>query len=135
MPELQWEPCLLNNATEIILVKFRRHISSHGDGLLVPETQLRLDFNSRKPSLTIWVHRGQQERQLMLCFRSTPKGATSFDVHATSAVTVHIIHNPMTKPMFNSRWPLDPDIEVVVTIDVTSKTVNDNKVSSFFMKN
>ncbi|NXS43566.1 PADI4 deiminase, partial [Balaeniceps rex] len=60
--------------------------------------------------------------------RSTPKGATSFDVHATSAVTVHIIHSPMTKPMINSRWPLDPDIEVVVTIDVTSRTVNDNKV-------
>ncbi|KFP42485.1 Protein-arginine deiminase type-1, partial [Chlamydotis macqueenii] len=59
---------------------------------------------------------------------STPKGATSFDVHATSAVTVHIIHSPMTKPMINSRWPLDPDIEVVVTIDVTSRTVNDNKV-------
>ncbi|XP_042743665.1 protein-arginine deiminase type-1-like [Lagopus leucura] len=60
--------------------------------------------------------------------RSTPKGATSFDVHATSAVTVHIIHSPMTKPMLNSRWPLDPDIEVVVTVGVTSKTVNDNKV-------
>ncbi|KFQ13416.1 Protein-arginine deiminase type-1, partial [Leptosomus discolor] len=59
---------------------------------------------------------------------STPKGATSFDVHATSAVTVHIIHSPMTKPMINSRWPLDPDIEVVVTVDVTSRTVNDNKV-------
>jgi len=37
----------------------------------------------------------------------------------------------MTKPMLNSRWPLDPDIEVVVTIGVTSKTVNDNKVSCF----
>ncbi|KFO85195.1 Protein-arginine deiminase type-1, partial [Buceros rhinoceros silvestris] len=60
--------------------------------------------------------------------RSTPKDATSFDVHATSAVTVHIIHSPVTKPMINSRWPLDPDIEVVVTIDVTSRTVNDNKV-------
>uniref|UniRef100_A0A8C4TWB9 Protein-arginine deiminase n=1 Tax=Falco tinnunculus TaxID=100819 RepID=A0A8C4TWB9_FALTI len=60
--------------------------------------------------------------------RSTPKGATSFDVHATSAVTVHIIHSLTTKPMINSRWPLDPDIEVVVTIDVTSRTVNDNKV-------
>nr|XP_009926701.1 PREDICTED: protein-arginine deiminase type-1-like [Haliaeetus albicilla] len=60
--------------------------------------------------------------------RSTPKGAMSFDVHATSAVTVHIIHSPMTNPMINSRWPLDPDIEVVVTIDVTSRTVNDNKV-------
>lgn len=35
----------------------------------------------------------------------------------------------MTKPMLNSRWPLDPDIEVVVTVGVTSKTVNDNKVS------
>ncbi|XP_015738039.1 protein-arginine deiminase type-1-like isoform X1 [Coturnix japonica] len=30
--------------------------------------------------------------------------------------------------MLNSRWPLDPDIEIVVTIGVTSKTVNDNKV-------
>ncbi|XP_010294321.1 PREDICTED: protein-arginine deiminase type-1-like, partial [Phaethon lepturus] len=60
--------------------------------------------------------------------RSTPKGATSFDVHATSAVTVHIIHSPITKPMIDSRWPLDPDIEVIVTIDVTSRTVNDNKV-------
>ncbi|NXL85254.1 PADI1 deiminase, partial [Alectura lathami] len=60
--------------------------------------------------------------------RSAPKGATTFDVHATSAVTVHIIHSPMTKPMLNSKWPLDPDIEVVVTISVTSKTVNDNKV-------
>ncbi|KFP75158.1 Protein-arginine deiminase type-1, partial [Acanthisitta chloris] len=59
---------------------------------------------------------------------STPKGATSFDVYATSAVTVHIIHSPTTKPMINSRWPLDPDIEVVVTIDVTSRTINDNKV-------
>jgi len=44
---------------------------------------------------------------------------------------VHIIHSPITKPMFNSRWPLDPDIEVVVTVDVTSRTVNDNKVSCF----
>ncbi|XP_068018833.1 LOW QUALITY PROTEIN: protein-arginine deiminase type-1-like [Melanerpes formicivorus] len=60
--------------------------------------------------------------------RAIPKGATSFDVHATSAVTVHVIHSPMTKPMVNSRWPLDPDIEVLVTIDVTSRSLNDNKV-------
>ncbi|XP_068771682.1 protein-arginine deiminase type-1 [Struthio camelus] len=60
--------------------------------------------------------------------RSTPKGAVSFEVHATSAVIVHVIHNPVTKPLNTSRWPLDPDIEVVVTVDVTSRTVNDNKV-------
>ncbi|XP_025974760.2 protein-arginine deiminase type-1-like [Dromaius novaehollandiae] len=60
--------------------------------------------------------------------RSIPKDAASFEVHATSAVTVHVIHSPVTKPMSTSRWPLDPDIEVVVTIDVTSRTVNDNKV-------
>ncbi|NXE99705.1 PADI1 deiminase, partial [Menura novaehollandiae] len=60
--------------------------------------------------------------------RCPPRGATSFDVHATAAVTVHVIHSPATKPMLDSRWPLDPDIEVVVTIDVTSRTLNDNKV-------
>ncbi|KAK2521578.1 hypothetical protein Q9233_010822 [Columba guinea] len=60
--------------------------------------------------------------------RCTPKDAISFDVYATSAVTVHIIHNPTTKPMMNSRWPLDPDIEVAVTIGVTSTAINDNKV-------
>ncbi|XP_016158855.1 PREDICTED: protein-arginine deiminase type-1-like [Ficedula albicollis] len=60
--------------------------------------------------------------------RSTPRGAASFDVHATPAVTVHVIHSPATKPSLDSRWPLDPDIEVVVTIDVTSRTVDDNQV-------
>ncbi|NXG03625.1 PADI1 deiminase, partial [Sakesphorus luctuosus] len=64
----------------------------------------------------------------LLCSRCTPRAATSFDVHATPAVTVHVIHSPTTRPMMDSRWPLDPDIEVVVTIDVTSRTVNDNKV-------
>ncbi|XP_030145238.3 protein-arginine deiminase type-1-like [Taeniopygia guttata] len=60
--------------------------------------------------------------------RSIPKGAASFDVHATPAVTVHMIHSPTTKPTLDSRWPLDPDIEVAVTIDVTSRTVDDNQV-------
>ncbi|XP_031987642.1 protein-arginine deiminase type-1-like [Corvus moneduloides] len=60
--------------------------------------------------------------------RSTPRGAASFDVHATPAVTVHMIHSPATKPTADSRWPLDPDIEVVVTIDSTSRTIDDNQV-------
>uniref|UniRef100_A0A8C3NTH6 Protein-arginine deiminase n=1 Tax=Geospiza parvula TaxID=87175 RepID=A0A8C3NTH6_GEOPR len=60
--------------------------------------------------------------------RSTPRGAVSFDVHATPAVTVHMIHSPATKPSLDARWPLDPDIEVVVTIDATSRTVDDNQV-------
>ncbi|NWV61660.1 PADI4 deiminase, partial [Malurus elegans] len=61
--------------------------------------------------------------------RSTPAGAASFDVHATPAVTVHVIHSPATKPGIDARWPLDPDIEVMVTIDVTSRTIDDNQVS------
>ncbi|NXB12934.1 PADI4 deiminase, partial [Cnemophilus loriae] len=60
--------------------------------------------------------------------RSTPGGAVSFDLHATPAVTVHVIHSPTTKPTTDSRWPLDPDIEVVVTVDVTSRTIDDNQV-------
>ncbi|NWU21169.1 PADI1 deiminase, partial [Dyaphorophyia castanea] len=60
--------------------------------------------------------------------RSTPKAAASFEVHATPAVTVHVVHSPATMPTIDSRWPLDPDIEVVVTIDVTSRSVDDNQV-------
>ncbi|NXD31470.1 PADI1 deiminase, partial [Spelaeornis formosus] len=60
--------------------------------------------------------------------RSIPSGAASFDVHATPAVTVHVTHSPTTKPSLDSRWPLDPDIKVAVTIDVTSRTVDDNQV-------
>ncbi|XP_017588177.1 PREDICTED: LOW QUALITY PROTEIN: protein-arginine deiminase type-1 [Corvus brachyrhynchos] len=60
--------------------------------------------------------------------RSTPRGAASFDVHATPAGTVHMIHSPATKPTADSRWPLDRDIEVVVTIDSTSRTIDDNQV-------
>ncbi|NWH88951.1 PADI1 deiminase, partial [Aegithalos caudatus] len=60
--------------------------------------------------------------------RSTPRGAASFEVHATPAVTVHIIHSPGTQPSSESRWPLHPDIEVLVTIDATSRAVDDNQV-------
>ncbi|RMC22917.1 hypothetical protein DUI87_00074 [Hirundo rustica rustica] len=60
--------------------------------------------------------------------RSTPSGAATFDVHATPAVTVHIIHSPATKPTADARWPVDPDIEVVLTIDATSRAVDDNQV-------
>ncbi|XP_030918837.1 protein-arginine deiminase type-4 [Geospiza fortis] len=67
-------------------------------------------------------------REASGCWLSTPRGAVSFDVHATPAVTVHMIHSPATKPSLDARWPLDPDIEVVVTIDATSRTVDDNQV-------
>ncbi|NXM91060.1 PADI1 deiminase, partial [Oenanthe oenanthe] len=60
--------------------------------------------------------------------RSTPRGAASFEVHATPAVTVHVTHSPDTQPSPDSRWPLEPDIEVAVTVDVTSRTVDDNQV-------
>ncbi|NWV79179.1 PADI4 deiminase, partial [Dasyornis broadbenti] len=60
--------------------------------------------------------------------RCVPSGAASFAVHATPAVTVHVIHGPGTKPTADSRWPLEPDMEVAVTVDATSRTVDDNQV-------
>ncbi|NWU38624.1 PADI1 deiminase, partial [Hylia prasina] len=65
--------------------------------------------------------------------RSTPSGAASFEVHATPAVTVHVVHSPATKPTTDARWPLDPDIEVVVTVDVTSRAVDDNQVKISYL--
>uniref|UniRef100_A0A7M4G2G1 protein-arginine deiminase n=1 Tax=Crocodylus porosus TaxID=8502 RepID=A0A7M4G2G1_CROPO len=63
--------------------------------------------------------------------RSIPRGATSFDVHGTSGVRVHIIYNHdlVREPMSEPRWPLDAKIEITITMDFPSETVNDNKVS------
>uniref|UniRef100_A0A7M4FHW5 protein-arginine deiminase n=1 Tax=Crocodylus porosus TaxID=8502 RepID=A0A7M4FHW5_CROPO len=62
--------------------------------------------------------------------RSIPRGATSFDVHGTSGVRVHIIYNHdlVREPMSEPRWPLDAKIEITITMDFPSETVNDNKV-------
>ncbi|XP_006034798.2 protein-arginine deiminase type-1 [Alligator sinensis] len=62
--------------------------------------------------------------------RSIPRGATSFDVHGTSGVRVYIIYNHdfVKEPMSETRWPLDANIEITITMDFPSETVNDNKV-------
>nr|XP_025036494.1 protein-arginine deiminase type-3-like [Pelodiscus sinensis] len=63
-------------------------------------------------------------------YRSAPSGATSFDVEGTSGVKIYVVSNPNAekKPAGASRWPLSPEVEVVVSMEVPSSTLNDNKV-------
>lgn len=66
----------------------------------------------------------------ILCLRSAPKDATSFDVRGTPGVDVYIVHNPQVAkvPTCVPGWPLDVGVEVVVTMKTPSNEINDNKV-------
>uniref|UniRef100_A0A8D0GMH7 Protein-arginine deiminase n=1 Tax=Sphenodon punctatus TaxID=8508 RepID=A0A8D0GMH7_SPHPU len=61
---------------------------------------------------------------------SIPSGATSFDVRGTPTIKVSVVYNPkaIKKPVGTPRWPLHAGVEVVVTMDTPSISVNDSKV-------
>uniref|UniRef100_A0A8D0GRS1 Protein-arginine deiminase n=1 Tax=Sphenodon punctatus TaxID=8508 RepID=A0A8D0GRS1_SPHPU len=71
---------------------------------------------------------------ISLCTRSAPTGATAFDVRGTPGVDVYIVHNPQVVkvPSCVPRWPLDARVEVVVTMEMPSNNVNDDKVMCSF---
>uniref|UniRef100_A0A8C8VJX9 Protein-arginine deiminase n=1 Tax=Pelusios castaneus TaxID=367368 RepID=A0A8C8VJX9_9SAUR len=62
--------------------------------------------------------------------RSIPSGAISFDARGTAEVRVYVVYYPnaVRKPAGAARWPLSSEVEVVVTMDVPSSTINDSKV-------
>uniref|UniRef100_A0A674K5C5 protein-arginine deiminase n=1 Tax=Terrapene triunguis TaxID=2587831 RepID=A0A674K5C5_9SAUR len=64
------------------------------------------------------------------CPRSIPSGATSFDARGTSGVRVYVVYNPnaVKKPAGTSKWTLNSQVEVIVSMDIPSSTVNDSKV-------
>nr|XP_014425051.1 protein-arginine deiminase type-3-like isoform X1 [Pelodiscus sinensis] len=61
---------------------------------------------------------------------SAPKDATSFNVRGTPGVDIYIVHNPQVAkvPTCVPRWPLDDEVEVMVTMKAPSKDINDHKV-------
>uniref|UniRef100_A0A8C3SEG3 protein-arginine deiminase n=1 Tax=Chelydra serpentina TaxID=8475 RepID=A0A8C3SEG3_CHESE len=61
---------------------------------------------------------------------SVPSGATSFDARGTAGVRVYVVYNPnaVKKPAGASRWTLNSQVEVIVSMDIPSSTVNDSKV-------
>ncbi|XP_053864811.1 protein-arginine deiminase type-1-like [Malaclemys terrapin pileata] len=61
---------------------------------------------------------------------SIPSGATSFDARGTSGVRVYVVYNPnaVKKPAGTSKWTLNSQVEVIVSMDIPSSTVNDSKV-------
>lgn len=110
-------------------------------GLILCLTSLGLLSSMLQGSLCVYVagiggKTGPATERFSICSRSIPRGATSFDIHGTSGVRVYIIYNHdfVKEPMSETRWPLDVDIEITITMDFPSETVNDNKVSRLLSK-
>ncbi|KAL7976150.1 hypothetical protein Chor_008247 [Crotalus horridus] len=59
-----------------------------------------------------------------------PRGATSFEARGTAGLQVYVTYDPkhLPKPEGSKRWPLNGDIEVIVSLKVLSSAVNDSKV-------
>ncbi|XP_048374602.1 protein-arginine deiminase type-3-like [Sphaerodactylus townsendi] len=61
---------------------------------------------------------------------SIPKGATHFAVNGTAGLRVSVICDPMlvTDSTDALKWPLNSGVEVIVSMNGPSSTINDNKV-------
>ncbi|XP_039223529.1 protein-arginine deiminase type-1-like [Crotalus tigris] len=59
-----------------------------------------------------------------------PRGATSFEARGTAGLQVYVTYDPkhLPKPEGSKRWPLNGDIEVIVSLKTLSSAVNDSKV-------
>lgn len=60
-----------------------------------------------------------------------PKGAKTFQVSGSSKLEVFVVYDStrVTEPAGRDPWPLDPNVEVIVSADKASKDLNDLKVS------
>uniref|UniRef100_A0A5F7ZP80 Peptidyl arginine deiminase 4 n=1 Tax=Macaca mulatta TaxID=9544 RepID=A0A5F7ZP80_MACMU len=67
--------------------------------------------------------------QLDVC-SSAPEDCTSFSVNASPGVVVDIAHSPPAKKKStgSSTWPLDPGVEVTLTMKAASGSTGDQKV-------
>uniref|UniRef100_A0A8C6R448 Peptidyl arginine deiminase, type I n=2 Tax=Nannospalax galili TaxID=1026970 RepID=A0A8C6R448_NANGA len=64
-----------------------------------------------------------------------PRGTKTFGVSGSSEVKVFMLYNParVAEPAGRAHWPLDANVDVVVSVDMASKELNDLKVKvSYF---
>lgn len=59
-----------------------------------------------------------------------PKGAESFEVSGSSGVKISVVYDPaqVTGPTGKARWPLGAKVDVIMSVDTTSKDLSDLKV-------
>ncbi|XP_048681255.1 protein-arginine deiminase type-1-like [Caretta caretta] len=90
-------------------------------------TQQRVRVSTESPSYAVCVVGTEVSIDI---YGSIPSGATSFDARGTSGVRVYVVYNPsaVKKPAGASRWTLNSQVEVIVSMDIPSSTVNDSKV-------
>nr|XP_056721578.1 protein-arginine deiminase type-3-like [Euleptes europaea] len=91
-------------------------------------------LSAEQPTSTVCVL--GTELSLDVC-GSAPVGATSFDVWGTAGVNLYIVHDGevLKIPSCVPRWPLEANIEAVITMDTPSIKVNSDKVRISYYKN
>ncbi|XP_069467234.1 protein-arginine deiminase type-3-like isoform X2 [Ambystoma mexicanum] len=68
--------------------------------------------------------------QLLLdVYGCVPPGAVSFEVKRTAGVQATYRHRMVQTEASRNRWPLDSGVEVLVSMDYSSDSLNDNKIS------
>ncbi|XP_050787284.1 protein-arginine deiminase type-3-like [Gopherus flavomarginatus] len=89
--------------------------------------QRRVRVSTESPSYAVCVVGTEVSVDI---YGSIPSGATSFDARGTSGVKVYVVYNPnaVKKAAGASRWTLNSQVEVIVSMDIPSSTVNDSKV-------
>ncbi|XP_004377261.1 protein-arginine deiminase type-1 [Trichechus manatus latirostris] len=94
--------------------------------------QRAVQLSLKKPTYAVCV---VGVETLVDIHRDVPKGAKTFEVTGSSGVNVFVVYNParVTKPMGKAPWPLEANVDVVVSVDAASKDLNDLKVKvSYF---
>ncbi|XP_021118565.1 protein-arginine deiminase type-1 isoform X3 [Heterocephalus glaber] len=68
--------------------------------------------------------------------RDVPRDAKTFRVSASSKVEVLMAYDPrrVTEPTGKAHWPLDANVDVVISVDTASKDLNDLKVKVSYFK-
>ncbi|XP_003413183.2 protein-arginine deiminase type-1 [Loxodonta africana] len=94
--------------------------------------QRAVELSLKKPTYAVCV---VGVETLVDIHRDVPKGAKTFEVTGSSQVEVFVVYDParVTEPTGKARWPLDTNVDVIVSVDTASKDLNDLKVKvSYF---
>lgn len=98
---------------------------------MAPRRAVQLSL--KKPTYAVCV---VGTETLVNVHRDVPRGAKTFRVSGSSKVEVSMVYDPrwVTEPTDKAYWPLDTNVDVVVSVDTASKDLNDLKVEVSYFK-
>ncbi|XP_004637741.1 protein-arginine deiminase type-1 [Octodon degus] len=92
-----------------------------------------VSLSLKKPTYAVCV---VGTEMLVNVHRDVPRGAKTFRVSASSKVEVLMDYDSrrVAEPTGKAHWPLDANVDVVISVDTASKELNDLKVKVSYFK-